>query len=308
MTHRSLRWFALAAVAVVTSAGVARAERATGIDVSAWQGASIDWQRVAGSGIDFAFIRASRGGTTGTYNQSTRVGTLSERYDDPYFAANMTRATNAGVLAGAYHFARPDIGTNTGVDEANHFLAVAGAYMTPGYLRPVLDMEAGSQRSAAELTRWALDFSDRILAVAGVRPIVYVNTSYATSELTPAINAHDLWLARYTLYDDGSSADGTPRPTAADAVAAAALVQTIAPPTPAGYASPYGVWNATGPAPWDFWQYTNAGRVAGITGYVDTNVANGDVNFVRTFLVPEPTTTLAAGSLAGIVLRRRRRP
>lgn len=293
-----------AAAASMFFAGTGRAERATGIDVSSWQGSltQANWNSVAASGVDFAFIRATRGGTTGTYDQSTKVGTLSERFDDGTFAQNIVRAKTAGLLAGAYHFARPDIATNTGVDEANHFFAVAGAYMKPGYLRPVLDIEAGSARTSADLTNWALAFSNRLYAVAGVRPLVYVNTSYATDQLTPAINGHDLWLARYTLFDDGL----TPRPTAAEAAAAALEALTIAPPTPSGYANPYGVWSGTANAPWDFWQYTNAGQTPGISGYVDKNVANGDVNFVRTFLVPEPTT-LAAIGLLGVVIRRRRR-
>ena len=51
------------------------AQRAVGIDVSAWQG-TINWNTVAkpvaqgGGGKQFAFIRSSRGGTTGFYNQS----------------------------------------------------------------------------------------------------------------------------------------------------------------------------------------------------------------------------------------------
>ncbi|MCS7034030.1 MAG: hypothetical protein NZ561_08550, partial [Phycisphaerae bacterium] len=94
-------------------------QRAVGIDVSAWQG-SINWQTVArpvsqgGGGKQFAFIRSTRGGTTGYYNQSdpnnqNGQNTLSQRYDDPYFVSNITNATAHGILAGPYHFGRPDI-------------------------------------------------------------------------------------------------------------------------------------------------------------------------------------------------------
>jgi GH25 family lysozyme M1 (1,4-beta-N-acetylmuramidase) len=288
--------------AIALSASFSAAQRAVGIDVSYWQSSnsnptvtSINWANVAkpvsqgGGGVEFAFIRASRGGTTGTTTSpgGGSAGTLSMRYDDPYFEDNMNKAKANGILPGAYHFARADILTNTGLDEANHFLEKAGAYMKPGYLRPVYDLESGNARSTANLTTFVMEFSDRIFEVTGVRPIVYVNTSYATSEVTSALNIHDMWLARYTLYDDGDGNDGTPRPTAADFEAARANAQTITPPTPSGYSHPYGVWKtAANPVPWDFWQYTNAGRTPGINGYVDFNVANGNIDYVKEFLVP----------------------
>ena len=44
-------------------------------------------------------------------------------YDDPYFDMNMTNAKAAGVLIGAYHFARPDLADGlAGADaEASYF-------------------------------------------------------------------------------------------------------------------------------------------------------------------------------------------
>ena len=289
-----------AILAAIALAQPAAAQRARGIDVSAWQGSltQTNWNDVAGSGIEFAFIRASRGGTTGEYNQSTRVGTLSHRYDDPYFVQNMTRASAAGILVGPYHFARPDLilgkvdmngfdstATSNPVDEANHFLEQAGQYMRPGYIRPVFDLEGGaSQYTKAALTDYALAFSDRILAVTGVRPIVYINSSYANNEVDTRLNTHDLWLARYI------------DPTTVD-------VQTSDPPAASGYPNVYGVWNPTYPTmpavkPWDFWQYTSTGRVPGIGGgnaNVDMNVANGGMEFVKDFLVPALWTTDARG-------------
>src|SRR5687767_6120975 len=83
----------LSSVLGTVTADSAAQQRALGIDVSDWQnqtstGLPIDWPRVArpvaqgGGGKQFAFIRSSRGGTTGTYDEHTRIGTLSERYDD----------------------------------------------------------------------------------------------------------------------------------------------------------------------------------------------------------------------------------
>jgi GH25 family lysozyme M1 (1,4-beta-N-acetylmuramidase) len=278
--HRRLALFA-AAAAVLTLTGAASAQRATGIDVSAWQG-TINWTSVANSGVDFTFIRSSRGGTTGTYNQSTQVGTLSHRYDDPYFVSNITQATSKGILAGAYHYTRldrivasdpsdPTYTGNTGLDEANHFLQQAGNYMRPGYIRPVIDVEGTNTSTKTVVTNFVLEFSDRIFAVTGIRPIIYTGTSYATDEVDSRLNTHDLWLARYS--------------TAVDPLTA------IDPPGTGTYPNVYGVWNPTYPTmpavrPWDFWQYSSTGTTPGISGNVDQDVANGGIEFVKDFLVP----------------------
>lgn len=58
-----------------------------GIDVSKWQG-RIDWEAVRGSGVTFAFIKATEGG---------------DRLDDR-FRENWEGARRAGIARGAYHF------------------------------------------------------------------------------------------------------------------------------------------------------------------------------------------------------------
>jgi GH25 family lysozyme M1 (1,4-beta-N-acetylmuramidase) len=277
--------------AIVFLPGLTWAQRSRGIDVSAWQG-TVNWTSVRNSGVDFAFIRSTRGGTTGTYNQSTQVGTLSHRYDDPFFASNITTARSRGIHAGPYHFLRADIlsydingttVTHTGLDEANHMLEFAGNYMSLGYLRPVLDIEAGAtQRTQAGLTDFSLAFINRIVAVKGVAPIVYVNSSYANSELDSRIAAYDLWMARYI------------DPTVVD-------VQTVVDlPAAGGLPNVYGRWNPTYPTlpavrPWDFWQYTSTGTTPGVSGNNDLNVANGGIEFVKDFLMPALWQATAAG-------------
>jgi lysozyme len=74
-----------------------------GIDVSHHQG-RIDWTRVAGNRIGFAYLKATEGGD----------------YVDPTFAENWAAARRAGIEVGAYHFftlCRP------GADQAANFLA-----------------------------------------------------------------------------------------------------------------------------------------------------------------------------------------
>ncbi len=283
-------------------------QRVLGLDVSAWQGGisttawttlkrPVDQQvgGVSGDGRDFVIIRSSRGGTTGYYDQSDAdnsngLNTLSQRYDDPYFVQNITRSTAAGLFAGAYHFVRADIISttpaaggiaNTGADEADHMIQMAGPWIRPGYLLPSLDLESGAaQRSTAALSTFAVDFASRILAVTGVRPMVYVNSSYANVEVNATVAAAmpDLWIAR----------PGTVDPL------------TAQPPPAASYPNVYGVWNPAypavpTPAPWKFWQYDSGAGLNGYTGNIDKNAANGGIEFLKDHLVPALWMTDAGG-------------
>jgi autotransporter-associated beta strand protein len=265
--------------------------RSLGLDVSAWQGniSQTTWNNFHNNDdMDFVFLRASRGGTTGYYNQSNAdndppTNTLSQRYDDPYFVQNITRATAAGLFAGSYHFARPDIISstlnsggiaNTGTDEADHFIQMAGPWMRPGYLLPVLDLEAGiSQRTPNQMAQFAIDFSDRVFEVMGVRPAIYIGNSYAGHVGAASVALREelvtkmpvTWIPRWPTSPDPQTdhpGDFTP--------------------------SIYGPWddNSSNPDPWSFWQYTAEGDLSSYNGNLDLNVAQGGIEFVKDRLVP----------------------
>src|SRR5437763_497987 len=174
MRRRKLLALAVALSSPAAALAQSSGNRVVGVDVSDWQNQNpenqpINWSLVhtptaqGGGGKDFAFIRSSRGGTSGTYNEQTRAGTLAQRYDDFAFEYNITNAFAAGVLAGPYHFIRADIVTytsggntitHTGTDEADHFLQQAGPYMRPGYLLPVAHIEASNARTTASLPQF----------------------------------------------------------------------------------------------------------------------------------------------------------
>ena len=296
------------------------AQRVLGIDVSAWQAdiTTANWATlkratneqvsgVYGDGRDFVFIRSSRGGTTGEDHRSggypagnNTFTNLSQRYDDPYFVQNITRATAAGMLAGPYHFSRPDIIAttgnsggipNNGTDEANHFIQMAGAWMRPGYLLPVHDLEAGDGlRTDNEMAQFSIDFSDRIFEVMGIRPAIYINGNYgefvlgrATSALQDAVVAAypTLWTARW------------PNQTDPDSIP----VQTMQPNDSISYV--YGPWDNYGIAqPWAFWQYASTARLNGYangTRNIDVDVAQGGIEFVKDYLVPALWVTNSDG-------------
>jgi autotransporter-associated beta strand protein len=284
------------------AAAPALAQRVLGIDVSAWQGnlSTANWATlkratnqqvggVYGDGRDFVFIRASRGGTTGYYDQTdpnntAGLNTLSQRYDDPYFVQNITRATSGGLLAGSYHFTRPDVIettmnsggiANTGFDEANHMIEMAGAWMRPGFLLPVLDLEAGqAQRTSAQLTTFCIEFSDRIYEVMGIRPIIYINGNYANYVQSSIVSAFPvLWSARWPNQTNPASIP----------------VQTAHPKD--SYTPIYGPWDdPPNPThPWVFWQYASTARLNGYASggaNIDVDVAQGGMEFIKDYYVP----------------------
>jgi autotransporter-associated beta strand protein len=294
----------------------ARGQRVLGLDVSTWQGnlSTTTWatfkrptdQQVSGvfgDGRDFVMIRSSRGGTTGEDHRqggypsgNNTFYNLSQRYDDPYFVQNINRATTAGMFAGSYHFARADIlastlnsdgvttagVANNGTDEADHFIQMAGVWMRPGYLLPALDLEAGaSQHTTAELSSFAVAFSDRIYQQMGIRPMIYVNSSYANSEVNSTVAATFpiLWIARPSTGDP---------------------LTTEPPPALPTYPNVYGVWNPSYPTiptpqPWKFWQYDSGGGLNGYSGNIDKNAANGGMEFLKDYLVPAIWVTNSDG-------------
>ncbi len=285
-------------------------ERVLGLDISAWQGniSQTTWNNLRNvENRRFVILRSSRGGTTGYYNQNdpnnnNGLNTLSQRYDDPYFVQNVNRATTAGILVGSYHFSRPEIIEstlnsgglrNSGTNEADHYIQMAGAWMRPGYLLPVHDLESGeSQRSDNEMAEFCIDFSDRIYERMGIRPAIYVNGNYAafviggasvalrneiaqpSAQLPSMVSPANLklWSARWPNQADPYSID----------------VQTGEPKD--SYAQIYGPWDDHGSThPWTFWQYASTGRLPSFNNggnNLDFDVAHGGMEFLKDQLVP----------------------
>jgi autotransporter-associated beta strand protein len=289
---------ATCAAILALSATASAVVRVTGIDVSYWQGdlSQDDWDTIHDDdGKSFVFIRSSRGGTTGYYDQNNSdndppTNTLSMRYDDPTFVSNITKATNAGLFAGPYHYGRMDVIASTpwaegiannGTDEANHFIQMAGAWMRPGYLLPVFDFEAGqAQRTPSELAQFAVDFSNRIFEVKGIRPMVYIGNNYS-SPMDSIPESAALVAAYPGLWNPRWPNQGNP-----DAID----IQNTNPGD--SLTSIYGPWDNppnTDPNPWHFWQYASTGRLQGIdngNSNVDLDVAHGGIEYLKDHLVP----------------------
>jgi autotransporter-associated beta strand protein len=243
----AFRLFAYCAIVLVAHPRLAFGARSAGIDVSNNNG-FINWTQVRSAGKDFAWAKATEGTT----------------FTDSYFNGssehNMDSGTSAGLLMGAYHYAHPE--SNTATSEAAHFVAVAGPYLTTGYLRPMLDIEGTSfGLSTTDLSNWINTFCTYVTDRygAGADPLIYISGSPAGSEVNSSVTIHGLDVAQY--------------PTTADD-----------PPVPTGNPSSTGVWSD-----WNFWQYSSKGTAATVPGvsshYVDLDVAHGDINYVQSLTI-----------------------
>ena len=194
----------------------------TGIDISKWQ-AGLNPAAVS---CDIVIAKATEG----------------NGYTDASCAGFVDGALAAGKLVGVYHFARPDLG-NSAQEEADWFVHEVQGWVGRAVL--ILDWEAGNLGN----TGWAKAFLDRVYARTGVRPLIYMSASPASSYDWSAVSRdYGLWVAGYP----------NSRP------------QGLATPE-CPYAPGHG-WQIA------MWQYTSSGRATGYAGNLDMNVFYGDAN------------------------------
>ncbi|KAF9448789.1 glycoside hydrolase family 25 protein, partial [Macrolepiota fuliginosa MF-IS2] len=223
---RSVLALFLAATAAFASpvGELAKRSQPKGIDVSSYQ-PNVNWSKVKSSGVSFAFIKATEGTS---YKSST-------------FSSQYTGATKAGLIRGAYHFARPS--SSSGAAQAKYFLAHGGGWSADGITLPgVLDIEYGPSghtcydKSHSAMVSWIKDFSNTYHAHTKRYPIIYTTTDWwksCTGNSAAFASTNPLWIAHY-----------------ASSIGA----------LPAG-------WKYT-----TFWQYANHGSNPG-----DQNTFNGDL-------------------------------
>lgn len=157
-------------------------------------------------------------------------------YLDTKFSANWSGSRAAGIKHGAYQFFRPG---QDPIEQAEILLNGIGRKLAPDDLPPVIDVEASDGQSAAVIKQKLTIWIDHVKGVLGRDPIIYTGFYFWRDSVgAPDFTSSPLWHAQYST----------------------ASCPTIAPP-----------WQS-----WAFWQYTDSGTVAGISGGVDTNRFNGD--------------------------------
>jgi lysozyme len=186
--------------------------------------------------------------------------TEGDFFQDEFFGRNWQQSKAVGLLRGAYHFARPSSGTPD--VEAQFFLDCVGEAggITEGDML-VLDIEDEKYHGGGaygNVGNWSLGFCEYVEEATGVKPIVYTGPWYVARpgvnfNAFPQLAEYPLWLASYQ--DD--------MPTA--------------------------------PHPWpfvSFWQFTDKGRVPGVSGDCDLNLFNGAADRIALLgkppIKPEP--------------------
>ena len=153
-----------------------------GIDVSHWQD-TIDWEKVAGTGKRFVFLKTTDG----------------HDYLDPTFATNRAGALANGLVVGAYHFARPDPSQGDAVEEARWF--VSNAEPKPGNLLPVLDLETSKGLDQQGITLWARRWVAEVRRLTGIIPLMYTSpygwASRTGDSRALARDGVPLWVAHW---------------------------------------------------------------------------------------------------------------
>lgn len=196
-----------------------------GIDVSHHNG-EVDWFAVGRSNVKFAYAKATDGRT----------------FVDGQFARNWERMRDAGLLRGAYHFARP---ADDPEHQAVHFVSVIGE-PSWGELPPALDLEATGGRTGQEILEWTRAFLSGAEAAVGRELVIYTGGLWRRllASIAPAeFGTRLLWTARY-----GANQPVVPRP-----------------------------WSQ-----WDIWQFTDGQsgdvqRIPGVRGPCDCNRFRGDM-------------------------------
>jgi lysozyme len=121
--------------------------------------------------------------------------------------------------------------------QAENFLNAV--QLEAGDLPPVVDIEKlHSGGSVSQVVKDLQTWLDVVEKATGRMPIIYTDRSFWASLGTSAFGLYPLWIAEYGVQS---------------------------PSLPAGWAS------------WTFWQFSESGTVAGVSGSVDLDVFNGSI-------------------------------
>lgn len=111
----------------------------------------------------------------------------------------------------------------------------AAGGLQPGDLPPVLDLETADGLAASVVVTKAKAWLAKVEAATKVKPIVYT-AAFMSNVIGTSFGGYTLWVANY---------------------------QTTCPTMPSGWTD------------WQFWQHSDSGTVAGISGGVDSDYFNG---------------------------------
>lgn len=207
-----------------------------GIDVSEWQG-NIDFQAVRDAGIEAVYIRSSEGND----------------YVDHYFEANYSKAREAGLKVGFYHYVTART-VEEGREEARFFARVISSKEID--LRLAMDFESFGNLSVQEVNEISEAFLTTLEEVTGKEVVIYSDASNARDVFSRELaETYPIWVAEYFVQEPFDN----------------------------------GKWET-----WVGFQWTDRGRVSGISGSVDRDEFTNGIFLDERTVIPEsenkPTT------------------
>lgn len=148
-----------------------------GIDVSSYSG-EVDWTKVRAAGYSFAFLKATEG----------------EDLADPNFVEHWSKAKEAGLIRGAYHFY---VTEDDPEKQAKFFIETV--QLSSGDLAPVVDIELIGKNTPDGLAGRLKTFVARLEEHYGVKPIIYTSPNFWDEHLGGGFGDHPLWVAEYEV-------------------------------------------------------------------------------------------------------------
>lgn len=148
-----------------------------GVDVSEYQG-NINWEVLAGQGIDFAYIKATKGTDT----------------NDKKFKVNWENAQKANVKVGAYHLFTYD---QPAPQQAENF--IGSVPDADGTLPPAVDIELyGKDRDdppeQAKIVPALTEFLDLLEEHYGAKPVIYATKKAYELYIAGHFKGNPLWI------------------------------------------------------------------------------------------------------------------
>lgn len=117
--------------------------------------------------------------------------------------------------------------------------------LSAGDLPPVLDVEVTDGASDATLQAGVQAWLDAVAAQTGVTPMIYASPAFWNEHMTDQFGDFPLWVAQYGV---------------------------SAPRVPKGFKN------------WTFWQYSESGKVDGVSGKVDLDQFQGSMDDLTAFV------------------------
>lgn len=170
--------------------------------------------------------------------------TESTWYVNPHFIEDSLAMRAAGLVRGTYHYADPSKSASA---QALFYATIVLGQNGILDLPPVLDLEHSGGKSPAALRAWVREFFSTLEAITHRKTIIYTYPNFWNNQMggTREFADHPLWIASYR--------GGSPQ-------------------------MPRGGWRT-----WTFWQFTDSGRLPGVSAPVDLNRFNGTIAQLRAY-------------------------